>query len=769
LALHSYFLPAPARSKTFQSLVKAFIMKTDYVKSYKSFLYSHYLTTGVRITIGVLIPSFLMLYFNRIEDGIIMSLGALFVSGSDVPGAIVHRRNAMLICIGSTVLVTILIGLTASSALLTGIVLTVLCFVFSMLSVYGVRGGAIGLASMLVMVLNLHYRYTSTQVLMNALYILAGGSWYFIFSMLLNRLRPHLLVQQAMGDYLQGMADYLRTRASFYTKDLNHEQAYKELVQQQITVQTQHALVSELIFETREIVKESTHTGRILTMMFVEASDLFDKIMTSYQDYATLHSYFDQTDILLKFHSLAQAMSKDLDEIGLAVKSGRPSIENNQLPEDINKLRSYFQELRRTYLNAENIEGFINLRRILDNVQDISTRMHTLHQYTTFNRKIKRKEKKQVDAENFITPEEITWEKLRDNLTFQSNIFRHSLRVTLAVIAGYVLSMILAIGHSYWILLTVIVILKPAYSLTQQRNKDRLTGTIAGAILGVSIIYLVKNNIALLSLMIFFLAGTNIAIRKHYLTGVFLMTVYVLIFFRLLQPAEFQELLKDRVVDTAIGSVIAYFVAVSIVPDWERRTIRSFVVSIVQENLSYFEVVCKPFVTGEDVETNTLQKARKDTLVSLANLSDAFNRMLSEPKSQRKGVDKVHQLVVLNHRLTSHIATLYHYHESRLTVNEPVNIKRITDEIRLNMMDAVQLLNKEKTEENPLSDKDALQELYEEVNVLLERRRLELRAGELETTTKKTLSELKSIVDQFKFIFKISSDIKKVSAAIEVT
>lgn len=744
-------------------------MKTDYVKSYKSFLYSHYLTGGIRITIGVLIPSFLMLYFDRLEDGIIMSLGALFVSGSDVPGAIVHRRNAMLICIGATVLVTVLIGITAGSALFTGFVLTAFCFLFSMLSVYGVRGGAIGLAAMLVMVLNLHYRYTSSQVLVNALYIFAGGSWYFVFSMLLNRIRPYLLVQQAMGDYMQGMAAYMETRASFYKKHLDYEQAYKELVQQQINVQTQHALVSELIFKTREIVKESTHSGRILMMLFVEASDLFDKIMTSYQDYVTLHNYFDDTDILQRYHRLALSLADDLHEIGLALKSGRASVDNSRLAEDLQKVRAHFQGLRKTHLNAENIEGFINLRRILDNIQDISARLNTLHQYTTFNRKIKRKEKKQIDPENFITHEDITWEKFKDNLTFESNIFRHSFRVTLAVITGYILSIILPMGHSYWILLTVIVILKPAYSLTQQRNKDRLTGTIAGAILGVSLIFLIKNNLALLSVMIFFLAGANVAIRKHYLSGVFLMTVYVVIFFRLLQPEEFQELLKDRVVDTAIGSVIAYFVTVTIVPEWERRTIRSYMVSILQDNLHYFEVVCRPFLSGEEVDSSALQQARKHTLVSLANLSDAFNRMLSEPRSQQTGIDKVHQLVVLNHRLTSHIATLYHYHESKLTLNEPVNLQPVTEEIRLNISDAIRLMNKEEASENSLSEKRALQELYEEVNVLLERRRLELSAGELETSTKRTLSELKSIVDQFKFVYKITAEIKKVSATMEVS
>ena len=329
--------------------------------------------------------------------------------------------------------------------------------------------------------------------------------------------------------------------------------------------------------------------------------------------------------------------------------------------------------------------------------------------------------------------------------------------------------MALEIGHSYWIMLTIIVILKPAYSLTQQRNKDRLIGTIGGALVGIGIIYFLKNNVALLIIMIFFMAGTFAFLRRHYFTGVFFMTVYLLIFFHLMQPTDFQELIKDRIIDTAIGSMISYIITISIVPEWERRTIRSYMISMLEDNLNYFDVVAAPFLERQDVTSGDLRKARKNSLVSLANLSDAFNRMLSEPKSQQKGVDKVHQFVVLNHRLTSHLATLYHYHELNLSLSEPVNIQPVVEKARSHLKEAIQLFQKEELQEKVMPGTDALKELYEEVNVLLEKRRQELRAGQLETSTKKTLSELKSIVDQFKFIYKITADVRKVSAVIEVS
>lgn len=50
--------------------------------------------------------------------------------------------------------------------------------------------------------------------------------------------------------------------------------------------------------------------------------------------------------------------------------------------------------------------------------------------------------------------------------------------------------------------------------------------------------------------------------------------------------------------------------------------------------------------------------ARKDVYVSSANLGSAFQRMQSEPKSKQQNNKDIHKFVVLNHILSSYIATL---------------------------------------------------------------------------------------------------------------
>src|SRR4028119_1358828 len=175
----------------------------DYIKSYKSFIYSHHLTEGIRMTAGILMPAFILSLFGLLSIGIVISVGALCVCIPDNAGPILHRRNAMLACNASIFLVSLTVGFVVHSPVMLGIVLFIYCFFFSMLGVYGLRAGATGLAALLVMVLNIDQRREGWEVVIHALYILAGGTWYMLLSLALYQVMPYRLAQQAMGDCIQ--------------------------------------------------------------------------------------------------------------------------------------------------------------------------------------------------------------------------------------------------------------------------------------------------------------------------------------------------------------------------------------------------------------------------------------------------------------------------------------------------------------------------------------------------------------------------------------
>ncbi|HEY8969484.1 MAG TPA: FUSC family membrane protein, partial [Puia sp.] len=626
----------------------------DYIREYKSFINSHKLSGAVRIVAGITLPALLLGYFNNLPAGIAVSLGAMCVGNTDNPGPIHHRRNGMIACVIIIFIVSLLTGLVAGSRLLTGVLVFVFCFVFSMMGVYGARASSIGVNALLVMVLSIDRPLPGWESVVNALYILAGGVWYTVLSLMLYSFRPYKLVQQAMGECVEATADYLRVKASFYGRHPDFDKSYRQLVELQADLHEKQELLRELLFKGRNIVRESTHRGRVLTMIFLDIVDLFERVMTSQQDYPMLHETFDDSGLLEEFQQLILEMAVELDEIGIAIKAGKPSVETAHLSHRIRQVRESFVQYRDLHRTAENVEAFIGLRQILESIEDIGDRLHTLHGYTTYDRHLSKNAHPPVDYELFISHQDVDRKLVFENLSLRSNIFRHSLRMGIATIIGYIVPSIIgaivpgwgAIGHGYWILLTIIVIIKPAYTLTKRRNFQRLMGTLAGGLAGLLILYFIKDRDVLFVLMILFMIGTYVFIRTNYLICVTLTTPYVLLLFHLLYPTDFKAILTDRVIDTAIGSAIAFVANIFILPSWEREQIGDYMVKIIEANAEYFRDVAGAFL-GQPVGVTQYKLSRKKAFVALANLTDAFGRILSEPKGRGQDQSgRMHQFVV---------------------------------------------------------------------------------------------------------------------------
>lgn len=737
----------------------------DYIKEYRRFIYGHYLADGVRITAGVLLPSLILSYFNQLQLGIYISLGALCVSITDNPGPIHHRRNGLLICCGIVFLVSLLVGFSLPVKWLFMLVLPLLCFFFSMIGVYGARATSIGIAALLVMVMISHEGLHGWQVVYFALYMLAGGLWYTLLSLVLYSLRPYKLIQQALGEYVLSAATYLRARAGFYDPDADMDDCYRELMRAQIDVQHKQDLVAELLFKTRSIVKESTHTSRILMMVFLDVSDLLERAMTSHQDYKKLHGFFDDTGILPEYRAIIISLADEMDEIGLSLISGKASGYDAGIDKELVTEREHLQQLRLKLLNPSNLEGFISLRHILDSIDDIAGRIRTLHQYTSYDRKLRKIKVDTPDPSKYVTRQAIDPQQFWDNFSLQSNIFRHSLRITIAAFAAYIIGQLLPFGHGYWILLTVIVILKPGYTLTRQRNIQRLTGTLIGAAIAGGILFFVKNNTAILVLLALSMIGGYSFMRWKYLVSVVMITMYLLFMFHILEPNDFREVVQERIVDTLLGCIVGFLASYLLPPIWEREQIGELMQHLINDIIQYFETIAYAF-TGKPYNKQLSKEKRKQAWVSLANVTDAFNRMLSEPKSKRRDYKEFHRFVVSSHMLVSHFATLAYYADSlqqeyimddyapliKASITELTNAGRFLENPHFEAP--------KKTTDNP----QAL--LDHKINALMQTRQQELRQGQLESTGKRYLSTFKSITDQFYFVYKTSQDVHKICRSI---
>ncbi|MBW3545825.1 MAG: hypothetical protein KY428_09565, partial [Bacteroidetes bacterium] len=102
---------------------------------------------------------------------------------------------------------------------------------------------------------------------------------------------------------------------------------------------------------------------------------------------------------------------------------------------------------------------------------------------------------------------------------------------------------------------------------------------------------------------------------------------------------------------------IAFVASYLIFPSWESEQLQRFMLQAIEANIQYLQKLADRLL-GRQVAVEDYKLARKEVYVSSANLSAAFQRMLSEPSTKQKNSKEIHRFVVLNHILSANIATV---------------------------------------------------------------------------------------------------------------
>jgi len=521
-----------------------------------------------------------------------------------------------------------------------------------MFAVYGVRASSIGIAVLLVMILRMDSVLPAKMVLVDSLLILAGGVWYMLVALALYLVTPYRQAQRSLGNCIHETSKLLLIKADLYDIDKNVQEEYKKLLAQQVVVNEAQDEVRQILFKSKEIVKDTNPTGQVLLIAFTDAVDLYEQIIASWYDYNMLRERFASTGILPEIADLIKNIADELDKAGLSIQSNLPYKKQFDLLPALNELKEKIDATK-----MENASNLV-LKKILVNLRKIGEQANTIGSYFVRDINIKEHSGKQTDYSKFVSHQEISYAVFRNNLSLDSSVFRHSLRMMITCLLGFIIVEMISYGHhSYWILLTIVFILKPGYSVTKERNFQRIAGTIAGGVLGIIFIATIKDRAALLALMVFFMIGTYTFQRLNYIVTVIMMTPYILILFSYL-GLGFINIVEERVLDTGIASVLAFFASYFLFPHWESKLLDTGMMAVLKANIGYLQKL-KHFFSGKEYTVLEYKLVRKELYVSTANLSAAFTRMLNEPKSKQENAAAINEFVVLNNVLSSNIASMF--------------------------------------------------------------------------------------------------------------
>lgn len=613
---------------------------------YYHFTSSYYFAEGLRIASATIIPILVFSAFGRISEGIAFAIGALFTSLSDISGPSGQRRAGVLLTIVLTFIFTNLIGISQTVPWLLSVELLVFTFFFAMWGIYGARAATIGLVVMFVMAIALGNNAGPKQSFFNACMGLLGGCWYFLWSIILYSINPFRLMHQSTGDYINSMAAYLKLNSEFYTAESNDRRMYKMLFNNQSQIYIKQILARELLYKKFNSIHGVNEKANIALVGFVEAKALFTKIVAAQREYRILYNGYS-AEARKKFKETLSLMSDQMYEIGVEIQGRKNAGSMNEITARLNLLDQYYDLIDplKSYSGSESNSS------LNTNIHD--KQMPAERNYSDPVQIQELKQKLNADYEESVIDTKPRAQLFLENLSLESDYFRHALRLMVAVFMGYIVSLFFPFDRSYWILITVLAILKPTYHLSRGRNIQRLTGTLAGAVTAIGILVVLKNNTALLAIIILCMIAAYSLMRIRYFFSSFFITIYIVIGLHLLNPGNLSTIAIDRVADTLTGSAIA-FIAVLFIPlIGERGRTKKILKEVIEANSAYISAI----KVSDDEKIYVSQNheiLKKNASRSLESLNDAFQRLQYAPNSRQEKLIIVYRCITAHNLLFAH-------------------------------------------------------------------------------------------------------------------
>ena len=161
---------------------------------------------------------------------------------------------------------------------------------------------------------------------------------------------------------------------------------------------------------------------------------------------------------------------------------------------------------------------------------------------------------------------------LRANLNLQSSAFRHAIRLAAMVALGNILERSFYWRRSYWLPMTIVLVLKPEFTTTFSRGLLRISGTIVGLFLATALFHFLPSTIAMQILLIFTITLILrwVGPANYGIFGVAISALVVLLI--AITGISPKDVIWARGINTAAGGALA-LLAYWIWPTWERTRV----------------------------------------------------------------------------------------------------------------------------------------------------------------------------------------------------
>jgi uncharacterized membrane protein YccC len=734
------------------------------LKQLELFLKSTHFDRGIRLGVGIAVPFALLYFLGYFEYAPAIVVGAFLNTPGDIPGSIKRKVNAILISIGLTMIITAILLFSKPFLPLLLAVLAIISFVVSMISVYGFRASLVSFSGLLAMVIAFAVKKeTIHEILVHVALMGIGGLWYLTVSFIFQKMAPKKDQNQLLSDSLLLIGEYLKLRAKLLTKSINRDDHLKQTFVLQNQINEKHEILREALLTARKRSGRSRYEEKQL-LIFVSSIKIFELIEAKHLDYKMIDEIFGERKKFLK-------ASKKLNKImgNHLIVLSELLIQKNKIPnKDI--LLNALSKANESIINYIDVvklpearEGALVLKNLYDYQEQLLQEIRAIRRVMANVQDASKISLKRQDSSQFLTLQEYRLNVLVQNFSLDSAMFRHSLRLTIAIVFGYLLGYFLDIQNTYWILLTIIVIMRPSYGLTKERSKDRIIGTLIGAVIAVGIV-LITQNVVVYSLLAFVsLILAFSLLQQNYKSAAALITLSIIFVYSLMNPNAF-EVIQYRVIDTFIGAVIAVVANYIILPSWEADNVKKILLNALKMNKKYL-LATQELYQDPAIRKLSYNLARKEAFLAISNLNASFQRLTQDPKSKQKEFQLIYEIVTLNQTMISAIASIGNFIINHKTTPAStafnVLIHEISNTLQLSCDSLEHAQIKKKVAKEIVEDAhDKLLDTYQELSNLRDEN---IKKGntELDTETLHGLQEAYLIANHMSWLKSLSENLKK--------
>lgn len=261
----------------------------------------------------------------------------------------------------------------------------------------------------------------------------------------------------------------------------------------------------------------------------------------------------------------------------------------------------------------------------------------------------------------FVSPTHWSWRPLASLWRWNAPSLRHAIRASLALGSAYALAQVLPWGtHDYWILLTIVVVLRGSLAQTLERRNHRVLGTLIGCLLSAALLSAHLSALQLLLVLTLAQACAHAFAARRYLVTAVAATLLGLVQAHLLNAGASPVFdVIERMADTLIGVGFAWLYSYFL-PSWERHSLPSLLTRTLKAQARHAEVALglgqlQAIDNAPEIEWRL---ARREAHDSLSALMQAIQRSLSEPRAVRPPLEPLERLLAYSYQLLAQLTAV---------------------------------------------------------------------------------------------------------------